>query len=305
MKWNALLAGCFAVALLGCGNALESAPVTDDTASVPASTPTSGKSDSFDGDTDAVWAQIAERCAPPTEDEEIVYSNDFEWGYTLEQMGEKYDEMYASGKRLDQRAYFDADAGTFKLPLTDSWGGDFEMPSRLIENVTLHIEHALERGYVNYVFFPDMGHSHVFIPQDAWDSHYSQFEVSEGSQRYAQMLDDPDIKFLYHTAEQLELLDENDEPLLDRQTQWRYQTRNLVGDNNWERRLDFLVEYESNANTAHDLEGHKYWGAGFNITANKNGCFPFEHNGEVFWYDLGMSDLPYDMSRSDGGDWNM
>ena len=296
MKSRSLL--CAAFLITACGPAV-SGPDQEETASSPTpASPIGGKSDSFDGDTDALWQEIAQRCTPPAEDEPIVYSNDFEWGYTLEEMGEKFDEMYESGKRLDTRAYYDAEQERFVLPGTDVWGGDVVMPKRLVENVTLHIEHALERGYADYIFFPDMGHAHLFMPQDHWEATYEGTPVSEFSRRYEKMFDDPKLMMLYHTAEQLQMTDENDELLDDRRVQWRYHTRNVVGDNNHERRIELLVEYDSPANTSRDMPGYNYYGAGFNITATKDGCFPYEHDGELRWYDISLNDLPYD---NDGG----
>ncbi len=286
-----------------CGDGADSPPPATVTVETGGDAPAGGKGDSFEAAEDR-WEQIRERCTPPDEDEEVVYSNDFRWGYTLEEMGEKFDEMYASGKRLHNRAYYDAEADRFVLPGTESWGGDVTLPTRLVENVTLHIEHGLERGYVDYVFFPDMGHAHLFIPIERWEEVYEGTPVSEFSRRYEAMFDDPELMILYHTAEQLQMLDDDDRVLDDRRVQWRFHTRNLVGDNNYERRIELLTEFESNANTAHDLPGHNYYGAGFNITATADGCFPFEQDGELRWYDISLNDLPYDTSGG-GTDWGL
>lgn len=279
-------------ALIACGEA--PSPVST-TPSAGPSAPSfeGGKGDSFDEDSAALWAEIAARCGVPADDEPVVYQNDFEWGYTLESMGLRYEEIYHSGKRLADRAYYDEATGQFLLPATRSWGGAVALPARLVENVTLHIEQALQRGYVDYVFFPDMGHSHLFIPEESWEGHYKDYPVSEISRRYEALFDDPELKVLYHTAEQLETRDENDQLLPDREISWRYNTRNLVGDNDYREQLILLLDTNSPANTAHDLEGHKYYGAGFNLSASADGCFPFEVDGERRWYDLSLSDLPF------------
>jgi hypothetical protein len=256
-----------------------------------------GKADAFD-DAD-VWDQIRTRCAPPADDEEPVFRNDFEWGYTRDEMATRYEEIYASGKRLADRARFD-DSGTLVMPQTETWGGAVVVPDRIVENVTLHIEHALERGYAEFVFFPDMGHSHLFIPEQSWDDFYDEFDVPEISRRVEVMYDDPDLLVLYHTAEQLEMLDEDDKLIDDRYLQWRFATRNPVGDNNYERRIELLHEDESKANTARDLQGYRYIGAGFNISASEDGCFPFDVGGERQWYDISLVDLP--LPPGAGGD---
>lgn len=291
-RWIWMMA---AVGLWGCSDAIDEPIAIADAPGIEA--PLGGKSDSFSGDTESVWATIRARCAPPGEDEQIVYSSDFQWGYSLDAMATRFEEIYESGKRLHERAAWDGENERFMMPATRTWGGAVELPPRLVENVTLHIEHGLERGYVDFVFFPDMGHSHLFIPQDSWDNQYAGMPVSEISRRYELLFDDPGLMVLYHTAEQLDMLTEDDQLVDDRHVQWRYHTRNLVGDNNHERRIELLFEPESNANTAHDLAGYRYYGAGFNVSASKDGCFPYEVDGETRWYDLSLSDLPY----PDGG----
>ena len=80
---------------------------------------------------------------------------------------------------------------------------------------------------------------------------------------------------------------------------WRYFTRNPVGDNHGEGRLTLIRDLSSPMNTARDLEGHHYYGAGFNISANAKGCFPYEHQGVIRYFDLSLFDLPLDPSTMD------
>lgn len=267
-------------------------------------TPAGGKADGVAaGFSEAQWAEIAARCTPPAEDEPIVYGNDFEWNYTPAAMAARFDEIYSSGKRLSQRAYFDGETGTFMLPSEESWGGPVTLPRRFVENVSIHIERALALTYAEHVFFPDMGHNHFFIPEAHFEAEYSDTAVSDRSAMYARLLDDPLLRVFYHTAEQLQMLDENKELLPDPWIQGRHQSRNVVGDNNWEGRIELLQNPDSPANTAHDYPGHFYYGAGLNLSASEHGCFPYRHNGALRWYDLSLYDLPY---QSDGGgsDWS-
>jgi len=267
-------------------------------------TPPGGKADSpFNTPVwqEDMWEQIATRCTPPAEDEPIVYANDFKWGYTREEMATRADEMYESGKRLMDRAYYDEESGTFMLPISESWGGRVTLSQRLVENVTLHIHKALENGYAEHVFFPDMGHAHYFIPQSLWDSEYAGGPVSEIAEMRTRLIDDPELLVLYHTAEQLDMLDENNEPLDDPWIEFRLETRNVVGDNDWKGEIMLPQNPESNANTVKDMEGYRYYGAGFSINASKDGCFPFHQDGELKWYDLSFSDLPYQSSPGGGG----
>jgi hypothetical protein len=274
-------------------------PADPPSASTEAQPPAGGKADSPFGEGADIWDRIAERCGPPAEDEPILHANEFSWGYDREGMAARFDAIYASGMRLVDRAYYEEETGTFVLTTSEAWGKRVTMPKRLIENVSRHIGRALKLGYVDQVFFPDMGHSHFFIPDERWESDYASVPVPQMADRYTRLLDDPDLLVLYHTAEQLQMLDENDQLLPDPWVQWRFFTRNLVGDNDGHTRLEILRDDESKANTARDYPGHHYFGAGFNISASENGCFPYEQDGETRWFDLSLSDLPYD---SDGGD---
>jgi len=200
--------------------------------------------------------------------------------------------MYESDKRLFERAYFDEQSGQFLLPARDAWGGAVVLPRRLIENVRRHIEKALSRGYAEYVFFPDMGHAHLFYPKDLWAAEYGSTPAAELSAMYSRLFDDPELLVLYHTAEQLQTRDENDELLNDRHLRWRFFTRNLVGDNAYLSRLDILHAPDHTANTSRKLPGYRYNGSGFGISANKDGCFPYVVDGVTYWFDFSLSDPP-------------
>ena len=82
---------------------------------------------------------------------------------------------------------------------------------------------------------------------------------------------------------------------------WRYFTRNPVGNNHGARGLNLIRDLESPMNTARDLEGYHYYGAGFNVSANEKGCFPYIQDGMVRYFDLSLFDLPVDPNTVDVG----
>ena len=64
---------------------------------------------------------------------------------------------------------------------------------------------------------------------------------------------------------------------------------------------EILTDYEQSGghNTVRNLEGYKYY-SGFNISANKNGCFPFQDkSGNIQYFDLSAWDLPYKPGNGD------
>lgn len=233
------------------------------------------------------------RCQAPTVSEPVIYQSDFRWGYTAPEMNDRFNEIYSSGKRLYKRAYYDSAKGAFILPFEKAFGGEVVLSKRLIVSVQKHIEKALERSYVQNVFFPDMGHSHFFIEDEHWKAKYDSYPVNQFSKMYTELFEDPELKILYHTAEQLKMLDAADRVLQDREIQWRFYTRNIVGDNRGLGIIDIHRNLAHASNTVGEAEHHKYWGAGFNVSASSSGCFPYTYAGKTYYFDLSLSDLPF------------
>lgn len=283
------LAPLAALSLLACDLQQPAEPLGAD----PQGPAAGGKADELGGGEDGAmpWGEIAARCTAPADDEEGIYYSDFRWDYSFDDMEARFWEIYGSGKRLVGRAHYDAGRDLFVMPQTPSWGGEVVLSERLVENVRRHIEGALARNYADFIFFPDMGHAHLFIPHERWEHVYAGRPVSELSDRYSEMFDDPSLRVLYHTAEQLAHI-EDGELVDDRYLQWRHYTRNVVGDNRGLGKLDLIRDLSSDANTAHYLEGHRYHGGGFYLSASEDGCFPFVKNGEVLYFDISVTSMP-------------
>lgn len=240
-------------------------------------------------------------CGVQSGDESAVYSSDFSWNMSLEQIKAKYNEIYKSGKRLKLRAWYDG--ANIVMPHKER--GDEVMPVKLpeqfIKSVRAHVENAFRLKYVDALIFPDMGHSHLFIPHNVYD----EVRRASGNQNwkfYELLFQRPELKVLYHTAEQLTMVDEDKKPLEDRETQWRFYTRNLVGNNQALGKMELLHEMESSHNTARNYDDkHRYYGAGFSISASIDGCFPFQVNGKTYYFDLSFYDLEPETTSGSGG----
>lgn len=239
-------------------------------------------------------AELARRCAPQTADEPLLYSGEFRWGYTLQDLIAKFGATYAGGKRLPKRMFWDEKSQALILPVIESWGARAKVPKNFVESVRRHVEEAVRLKYVDGIFFPDMGHSHLYVPEAKWKA-ITNRPVDRTNEIYEAFFNEPDLKILYHTAEQLQTLGPNERPLGDRPTLWRFLTRNLVGDNRARGHLEIAstvpgtLEYK--ANTVGDLPGYTRWGAGFNISASKDGCYAFKRGDEVMYFDLSLFDL--------------
>jgi hypothetical protein len=231
------------------------------------------------------------RCRPETDADPKIYTGDFHWGYTLPELLQRFPEMYAAPKRLPRRAFWNAAEKRFELPYLADNGGNVALPQSFIQAVAHHIEDAGKADVVDAVFFPDMGHSHFLIPEKRWKEKYDAYPVSRFSRLYEDLFRDPALEVLYHTAEQLKTRNEDGSMVDDARTKRRYETRNIVGRNDGTRGLRVLVNPQSAANTVSDVPGYFWWGAGFNISADENGCFSAELKGRIVRFDLSLYDL--------------
>lgn len=234
----------------------------------------------------------AARCAPESAADPKIYAPDFKWGYTHPEMVKRFSEMYESGKRLPKRAFWNEAAGRLELPYDAERGGNIVLPESFARSVARHIVSAFRSKYIDGVFFPDMGHSHFLIPQAHWDQNYRERPNSEMSRMFEDLFADPKLEVLYHTAEQLTTRNQDGTLVADERTQFRYRTRNIVG-NNSDYALKVPTNPTHNANTVDDVPGYFWWGGGFNISAVKTGCFAVRVDGRELRFDLSMYDLEY------------
>ncbi len=238
------------------------------------------------------FSHAQSRCYPE-EGHDYLYEEDFPWNQSLEDILNRADALYRSPKRLIDRAYR-SDEGLTLIPIrmNDGKTKTVRTSEVFIKSVTRHVEEAFKRRYIDALLFSDMGHSHFFIPQKYYDEVIDKIAVENKHILYEKILNHPGLKILYHTAEQLTMLNENREILNNRHIQWRFFTRNLVGDNEGLGKLELLHNEPHRYNTAHDYdEGYRYWGGGFYISAHENGCFPFTVNGETRYFDLNLEGI--------------
>lgn len=236
-------------------------------------------------------------CQKENANDPKLFSSDFHWGMSLDELVENFQKFYSSPKRLAKRGYWNPQQKSLILPFDSNRGGDVKITPRFARQIAQHIEAAYEKTYIDGVFFPDMGHSHLLIPQRIWDGYYSKFEVKDFARQFKEMFEDPRIKIVYHTAEQLKTRDDQDNLTQDPRTLFRYQTRNLIGSNRGAVPLELGQAPDSKYNTIGEVPGYYWWGAGFNLSANEKGCFSYRKDGKEYFFDLSIYDLePENMS---------
>lgn len=236
--------------------------------------------------------QLALRCLPGAAKEPALRSDMFRWNYNLDEIISRFFEIYEAAERLPLRNAWSADKGLLILPYHQMRGGPVAVPMSFVHHLSHHVSEAHRLGYVDGVFFPDMGHSHFLIPDEHWATEYDPIPIDKMSLMYEKFFADPELKILYHTAEQLKTREADGSLVDDRATQWRYYSRNLMADNNGRGALELLQNHESSANTAHGLPGHHWWGAGYNISAHEKGCIAYRDRQDVIRFlDLSLFDL--------------
>lgn len=223
---------------------------------------------------------------------DFLYEEDFSWDTSLDKMLSLFKKLILSEKRLKHRAYWDQNTHSIFLPYLTQRGGAVRIPPSFIQNIRNHIEISLERNYADAIFFADMGHSHFLIPSPKFDSQYDSIPVSQYSRMYEKFFSDPELKVVYHTAEQLKTIDRDaDIPLADRYLGWRHHNRNVIGDNQTGKSVHTLPAFGSRANTLSEVPGYKWWSGGFSISANQKGCFSYTHRGQALYFDLSLFDV--------------
>ena len=224
-----------------------------------------------------------------------IQQDEFHWYYTLAEMDTKFIDIYNSGKRLADRARWNANLNHYELFLhTTRSRQPVPVSNQFINTVRNHIERALSLRYADYIFYPDMGHAHLLIPIRFYEDTIKNISVDKQHEVYNKVLAHPDTKFLYHTAEQLNMLDESNELLQDRYTRWRYFTRNLVAANHPSGHIDIHHNLDSIGNTVCQAPvGYYLWSAGIYISASKYGCFPYRDERSTRYFDISLTDFPH------------
>ncbi len=245
--------------------------------------------------------EAKKRCLTHFSESPEVFADDFSWGYTLLEMEDRFEEIYHSGKRLNMHSLYDPITDQFMLFYDDKKHLPVPIDGHFIKSVTNQIEIAIEKGYASFVFFPDMGHSHLYFPEQHWQDNYAGENAPQGERNnlYTKMLADPKMKALYHLAEQLQMQNEDQSVIDDETLTFKYWHRNFVGYNDGSTQYQIEVAPpEKKFNTVGSIAGYKVYSAGFAISASKDGCFPYQDkDGKTRYFDIGLQDPRYDPNK--------
>lgn len=244
------------------------------------------------------WQKATIRCATHASLSKELFREELRGQFTLLELEDKFLQIYHRDERIGLHAFFDSEKELFIAPLRKGHK-TFPVPltQQFIANVARHLEIAIEEGYADFVFLPDMGHAHLYFPENHWNQEYANMPSGYKNQHklYQKMLADPKLKSLYHLSEQLMMRDHNKHVLPDKLLHYKYWNRNFVGYNDGTTHFEMPhVTDKTMPNSVASLPRHKLWSAGFAVSANKNGCFPYrDKDGQTRFFDIAMQDPRY------------
>jgi hypothetical protein len=192
-----------------------------------------------------------------------------------EVLRERYKELTSGPKRLKKRLYYDGQ--DFLLPTQI---GSIKVTKDFLNKIAHQVEMALEIKSAELIFYPDMGHAHLYLPQDLTTSSLED------------ALRSPDLVSLFHTAEQLMMKDGKAPRDSKNYRQLRYRTRNLVGHFDNSGALEMVYAFENKSfNTIHNIAAlinHKRKFSTLYFSAHPEGCVTFNFQGKKIGLDLSL-----------------
>jgi len=208
------------------------------------------------------------------------------WYYSSEEVTKLYELHYNREGRLDN--YIHEKSGDKYIART-SLGKRIEVPEVFIQYMLSHLETALEKGWVRYIFWPDLNHGHLFILKKLWEEKYVDDPRYYVNDMLSQILEEDlaHMGILYHAAEHFCLLDPANAEYI--------RTRNVVG---WFDGRPIELTYPDpetarpahvKANTAEDPEGYDRK-AFISVSASKDGYFAIHPNGKEVRLDISFDE---------------
>lgn len=230
------------------------------------------------------------QCHPDQPSDQLIY-RDFQIFHSKDQLKQSFNELYQSERRLKNRVFLSSSTHDYQAPYD---GTLINLPKSFLLGVSRHIEKALKNSYIDYLFYPDMGHGHLYLPKKKWE----QIKTLTGnkSERLLKALHSPSLKILYHTAELLQIKEGDfatGKLPSDPWKLWRYFSRNLLGHFNEGYELEVLYAGDKQIyNTVREIKNHVNVSI-FYMSSTKKGCLSYSHSKRQLHYDLSFSNIPW------------
>lgn len=99
----------------------------------------------------------------------INSQNGFWRYYKFNELSDEHERHYARKSRLEN--YVEIKNGEYIGTL--NMGANFKVPDAFIAKTLHHLRTLIEQNHVNYLFYPDLNHGHLFLPNSEMGKHKS------------------------------------------------------------------------------------------------------------------------------------
>jgi hypothetical protein len=226
------------------------------------------------------------------DNEDDAYSR---WYFTADEVEAAYQYQQNYGERL--RAPLRAGECVFRdVEFSANYRGlKIAVPCRFVTEVTRHLKDMLDAGAAKFLFPLDADHAHLGVPKETWNQKYKDLPVE---QLFGELVRDPGLVALYHTAEHLRVTDRKTGALNSDAKKWQ-DKRNVIG--YFDGRPNKILPAQPNGQGASMPEEY-YSYSGFTFLASPRGelflslgssmvtfdvAFDADHNEEITFPNLG------------------
>jgi hypothetical protein len=204
--------------------------------------------------------------------------------------------LYKNSKRIPDHFFGDALTKSYLYIDSDSQSSkSVNIEPAFIKRIGEHIEKILANDYARSVTLSDLGHGHFLLPTPVVDK-LKQSNMSR-EQSLSLVINHPDLKILYHSAERLKKQDADFNRIVDPETRHYIAHRNIVGDFSTGS-IRVLPDDGTDFNTQSSIEGYSGYRT-INFSWNEKGCFYIQNARGGFYFDLSFSSYREDPDSED------
>jgi hypothetical protein len=162
-------------------------------------------------------------------------------------------------------------------------GKEFKAPCSFISETKRQLRAMIEDGAARYLFPLDADHAHLAIPTEIWEAKYRNLATGE---ILAEVLREPKLVALYHTAEHLTVADPKTGPELSQAKDW-HAKRNVLGF--FDGRQNKILPPNSDGSGHSKLEDYENVATVY-FLAHRLGEIVFSINGKSVPFDLSFDE---------------
>lgn len=191
---------------------------------------------------------------------------------------QQFKKIYTDPRRLESRIFWSEDDQSYAFIRQNKKN---LLPLIFVKNLKRHLQQALQSSFAKFIYYADLGHAHLFIPEEQfWDP--AQPLV---------LFKSPQTLSLFHTGELYQFKKNGSLSgalVEDPQWQRQYRYRNFVGINQPDASIQSIFAAPNEAyNTVRHILGYREVGT-LLISAHQFGCFDLEIDPLNLRFDLSI-----------------